>query len=110
MSVPVQPSPYDIWATSDLVEIIKVRQQVAEGRPRTAFVISRAITGTTLAADVNGALAQYELPIFEARTSQRVVYANSAVEGSSVLDDEPNGPATHEIRAILSELKEFVYA
>ncbi len=105
--IPVQPSPYDIWAASDLVEVIKARQQVAEGRPRTAFVISRAIVGTMLAADVNDVLAQYELPIFQGRTHQRVVYANSAVNGSTVVDDEPSGPAAREIRAILTELKEF---
>ncbi len=32
--IPVQPSPYDIWATGDLVEVIKARQEIMEGSPK----------------------------------------------------------------------------
>jgi chromosome partitioning protein len=41
--IPVQPSPYDIWACEDLVEIIKARQEITDGKPKAAFVISRVI-------------------------------------------------------------------
>ena len=47
--IPVQPSPYDIWAASDLVELVKQRIEVTDGRLRAAFVISRLIKGTRLA-------------------------------------------------------------
>lgn len=30
--IPVQPSPYDIWAAADLVELIKARQEITDGR------------------------------------------------------------------------------
>jgi chromosome partitioning protein len=30
--IPVQPSPYDIWATSDLVELVKTRSEITDGR------------------------------------------------------------------------------
>ena len=56
--IPVQPSPYDIWATADLVEIIKARQEVADGLPKTAFVISRAIKNTKLGKEVGTALSE----------------------------------------------------
>jgi chromosome partitioning protein len=46
--IPVQPSPYDIWAVADLVELIRARQAVAEGGPQAAFVISRTIRRTRL--------------------------------------------------------------
>jgi chromosome partitioning protein len=48
--IPVQPSPYDIWAASDLVEFIKARQEVTDGTPKTSFVItlSNAIRGKGL--------------------------------------------------------------
>ena len=29
--IPVQPSPYDIWAASDLVELIQARQEITDG-------------------------------------------------------------------------------
>lgn len=44
--IPVQPSPYDIWATESLVQLIKTRQEMTEGHPLAAFVISRQIVGT----------------------------------------------------------------
>ena len=41
--IPVQPSPYDIWAASDLVELVKQRIEMTDGRLKAAFVVSRAI-------------------------------------------------------------------
>src|SRR5215469_7836531 len=36
--IPVQPSPYDIWGTSDVVDLVKQRQEVTDGEPRAAMV------------------------------------------------------------------------
>jgi chromosome partitioning protein len=47
--VPVQPSPYDIWSTESVVEIVKRQQEREAGRPKAALVISRQIAGTRLA-------------------------------------------------------------
>ena len=103
--IPVQPSPYDVWATESLVELVKTRQEVTDGQPRAAFVVSRQIVGTRLADEVHQALEDYDLPILKACTSQRVVYANSASNGSTVLDTEPGGAAADEVRALMQELK-----
>jgi hypothetical protein len=48
--IPVQPSPYDIWATADLVELVKQRIEVTDGKLQAAFVVSRAIKGTRIGA------------------------------------------------------------
>ncbi|MDX1694012.1 MAG: ParA family partition ATPase, partial [Ketobacteraceae bacterium] len=79
--VPVQPSPYDIWATADLVELIKARQEITDGRIQAAFIVSRAIQNTKLSGEVIEALSHYSLPIFKSMTCQRVVYASSASSG-----------------------------
>lgn len=105
--IPVQPSPYDIWASEDLVEVVKARQQIANGKPKAAFVISRQITNTNLGKEVRDALNGYELPIFKNGTFQRVVYAKTAALGSTVLDAEPTSEAANEIKMIAKELKEF---
>ncbi|WP_227272259.1 hypothetical protein [Roseobacter weihaiensis] len=55
--IPVQPSPYDIWAASDLVDFIKARQEVTNGSPRAGFVVSRVVKGTRLGSDVRTALS-----------------------------------------------------
>ena len=105
--IPVQPSPYDVWATSELVELIQQRQELASGRPKTSFVISRQIRGTRLAADVQQALDDYGFPVLEGRTTQRVIFAHSAAQGSTALDQEPEGPAAREIQNIANELEEM---
>jgi chromosome partitioning protein len=106
--IPVQPSAADIWGSSDLVELIQARQTVTEGKPQAAFVVSRQITGTRLSADVGGALADYRLPVFKGRTSQRIIYVEALSAGASVLDLDPHGLAAQEINTILEELGRFV--
>ena len=105
--IPVQPSPYDIWACADLVDLIKARQEVTDGLPKTAIVISRAIKRTILGREVREALEEHGLPIFAQGTAQRVIYANSAASGSTPLEAEPEGEAAEEIRRLAEELKRF---
>ena len=60
--------------------------------------------GTKIAHEAREALEDYQLPIFKSYTSQRVIYANSAATGSTVLDADPEGPAAQEIRTLLQEV------
>ena len=108
--IPVQPSPYDVWACEDLVDIIKTRQEVTNGKPKAAFIISRVIKNTQLSKEIGEALEGYGLPVFKNFTSQRVIYPKSAATGSTVLDAEGATDAAAEIRAIAQELKEFLNA
>lgn len=103
--IPVQPSPYDIWATADLVELVKQRIEVTDGRLQAAFVVSRAIKGTRIGAEVTEALAGYGLPVMESRITQRVIYPGTAAAGTTVMEAEPEGDAAAEVRALAAELK-----
>jgi len=105
--ISVQASPYDIRGTSDVIDLVKQRWEVTDGHPRAAFVVSRRIQGTKLGDEIRAALAAYDLPVFTSGTTQRVIYANSAATGTTVLDVEPHGPAAEEILALTQELKEF---
>lgn len=104
--IPVQPSPYDIWACADLVDLISARQEATSGKPRAAFVISRSIKNTKLSGEVAEALKGYGLPVFSAATTQRVAYPTTASRGGTVYD-EGSGEAAREIDSIKAELKEF---
>ena len=104
--IPVQPSPYDIWATADLVELVKQRIEVTDGKLQAAFVVSRAIKGTRIGGEVAEALAGYELPILDARITQRVSYPGTAAAGTTVLESEPDGDAAAEVRALAAEIKQ----
>jgi chromosome partitioning protein len=101
--IPVQPSPYDIWAAADLVDLIKARQEVTDGKPQAAFLISRAIKRTVLGREILAALAEYDLPVFASGTVQRQSYPRSAAEGRTVLEDGSK-EAAEEINAIADEL------
>ena len=102
--IPVQPSPYDIWAASDLVELVKQRIEVTDGKLQAAFVVSMAIKGTRIGGEVAEALEGYELPVLEARITQRVSYPGTAAVGMTVLEAEPDGDAAAEIRALAEEV------
>lgn len=102
--IPVQPSPYDIWATSDLVDLIKQRIEVTDGRLGAAFVVSRAIKGTKIGAEVVNALEDYGLPVLKSRITQRVSYPTTASTGSTVLDLDQDKDAVVEIKALTAEI------
>ena len=103
--IPVQPSPYDIWATADLVELVKQRIEVTDGVLKAAFVISRAIKGTNIGREIRDALIDYGLPILETTITQRVSYPSTAAEGTTVLDKDPDSAAAHEIDSLADEIK-----
>jgi len=104
--IPVQPSPYDVWATEDLVRNVKDKISMSDGKTKAAFIISRKITGTNLGRDIQEELKKLELPIFSSTTSQRVAYATSVEKGLSVLDGEYyDTEACKEIKQIICEIE-----
>jgi chromosome partitioning protein len=105
--IPVQPSPYDIWACADLVDIIAARREVTDGKPKAAFVISRAIKNTKLSGEISSALKDYGLPVLKAGTTQRVVYPTTAAEGLTVFSD-PGSDAAKEINTLKKEVLEVL--
>jgi chromosome partitioning protein len=106
--IPVQPSPYDIWATADLVDLIKARMEIMDGRLKAAFVVSRAIRGTKIGREITRALEGYGLPVLAARIAQRVIYPESAASGQTVFEREPSGDAAREIRAVVKQIKQIL--
>ncbi len=106
--IPVTPSPYDVWACSDLIEIIKARQEVTNGSPVCRFLISRSRKGTNLSEDIIEALSGYEIPILENRTTHREVYAKTASEGLTVYHDLKAEEAINEITSLKNEILEVL--
>jgi chromosome partitioning protein len=106
--IPIQPSAADMWAVAGLVELIRTRQQIFGGLPRAAFVISRQIAGTRLAADIADALDAYGLPVLKSRTTQRIAYTEALSRGSSVFELDPVGKAAREIQNLTHEILAFL--
>lgn len=103
--IPVQPSPLDFWAVADLVEMIEARQKIADGFPVAAFVINKARAGTRLAREAKSAIEDYSLPTFQSVIHDRIVYAESLIEGKTALESRDDA-AKSEIRSLAKEVLE----
>ena len=103
--VPVQPSPYDVWACQEVVSLIG---EASVYKPvLAAFAINRRIANTVIGRDVHEALAGYDLPVLATAITQRVIFAESAAAGESVCERDPGGPAAAEIDSLTTDLEDL---
>lgn len=103
--IPVQPSPFDIWAAEDVEEII---DECAAIKPDlvTRFLVNRLFLNTTLGSEVLEELAKRPFGLFHTTIRNRQEYAKAARRGLTALETDPNGPAAQEIRAWAGEIRE----
>lgn len=101
--IPVQPSPYDIWASQELVELIN-EAKIYKPSLLAAFVINRRIPNTAIGRDVADALKEFDLPVLDTAIAQRVIFAESAASGLSVMEQDAKSPATKEIAALMQDV------
>jgi chromosome partitioning protein len=103
--IPVQPSPYDIWACAEIVALLK-EATVFKENLKAVFAVNRKIVNTAIGREAGDALAAYALPVLRSSIAQRVVFAEVAARGSTVVETAPHSPAAQEITALLHELFE----
>jgi chromosome partitioning protein len=105
--IPVQPSPYDIWAAKEIVDLI-TEVRVFKEKLKAAFVINRKIVNTAIGRDVVETLAEYELPVLKSHICQRVGFAESAAVGKTVLETNSDNPGSQEIELLTNEIMELM--
>ena len=105
--IPSKPSPFDVWAASDIAAAVQARQESSGGVPKAAFVITMAKTRTLLGRQIEAALQEYGLPALVSRTTDRVSYPRMVIEGRSVLDGIDT-TARREILAMREEIERFL--
>lgn len=114
--IPVQPSPYDVWACAELVDIIRSRQDLTAGLPNmpkgglphARFVLSRAQKGTRIIGETLDALNETGIPVLETMTTQFDTYKRSAMKGRTIFDaSEQNLEAQAQIKVITEEVREI---
>lgn len=102
--IPVQPSPYDVWAAAETVQLVREAQQFKPAL-KAVFAINRKISNTAIGRDVVGALAQFsDVPVLGATLAQRVAYAESAGAGLSVAEASPGSEAAREVERLTNEI------
>jgi chromosome partitioning protein len=101
--VPVQPSPYDLWASAEMVALIR-EAQVFRPVLRAAFVINRRVSTTVIGREARSALAEQPLPSLQSEIRQRIVFADSVAAGQLARELAPDSTAAREITALTDEL------
>lgn len=108
--IPVQPSPYDVWAAQDLLNILK-EAQIYRPNVKAAFVINGKRENSTLGREVIEAVREFGLPVLETNIHRRDCYAGTAGRGISVLEMKATTPsekaATEEVKDLVAELVRF---
>ena len=97
--IPVQPSPPDVWATAETVDLVN-EARVFKETLKPVIAINRNIVNTVIGRAVREALAVLNTPILQSDISQRVAFA----DGKTVSDLDPHSHAAHEVEALAAEL------
>jgi len=105
--IPVQPSPYDVWAADEVISLVS-EARIYKETLKSAFVVNRKIANTAIGRDVGEALATYETTVFDASVTQRVIFAEAAAQGKAVFEIEAEGLAAKEIDSLVKEILEYV--
>lgn len=101
--IPVQPSPYDVWAAKEIVDMLAEAAVYKPGL-KSAFVINRKIVNTAIGRDVADALSDYPIAVLGSAVCQRVAFAESAAQGLTVFELDADMPGSKEIEALADEL------
>jgi chromosome partitioning protein len=105
--VPVQPSPYDVWAAKEIIDLL-TEASIYKPNLRKAFIINRKIANTAIGRDVAEALSEYPIPVLESAICQRVAFAESATQGLTVYELDPEMLASQEMDTLAEEVERML--
>jgi chromosome partitioning protein len=102
--VPVQPSPFDGWASGEMLRLL---DEARIFRPELAsrFVLNRCGARTVIARETAETLADHDPPVLASRIGQRVVFADAARTGRLAREIDEDNVATREIAALAAEVE-----
>jgi chromosome partitioning protein len=104
--IPVQPSPYDVWAAKEIIDLL-AEAEIHKPDLKRAFLINRKIVNTAIGRDVIEALSDYPTPVLKTAVCQRVAFAESAAQGLTVFEN-PASNAAQEIAQLSEEVEELL--
>jgi chromosome partitioning protein len=96
--IPVQPSPVDLWAVAETVEMVR-----DAGKP-FLFVMTKANAQANITAQTVAALSHHG-PISRTFIANRTAYAVAMAGGNTAPELSPKAPAAIEIAALWQEVK-----
>ena len=96
--IPVRPSPSDLWAVTETVQLVK------EADKPFLFVITQAKSQATITAQAIAALSEHGR-VAKSFIADRVGYAAAMTGGNTAPEIFPKGPVAEEVSALWGELK-----
>lgn len=104
---PVQPSPFDGWASEEMLRLI---DEARLYRPDllARFVLNRCPARTIIAREIGAALEAQEPSALRQRIGQRVVFADAARSGRLAAEMAPGQAAAREIAGLAREIEDLV--
>lgn len=99
--IPVQPSPLDMLAYSELVPLLR-QAQGFNASLILRFVVNQMSPRTVLAGEVQESLADADIPVLPTMIHDRQAYRRVVAQGSSVIME--NGPAREEILLLMGDI------
>ena len=101
--IPVQPSPFDGWASAELLSLLG-EARIFRPNLVARFVLNRVLRRTVIAQDTANSLADHDPPLLASRIGQRIAFADAARTGKLVCDDAPTGDAARDIARLAEEI------
>jgi len=102
--IPVKTSQIELDGVEDIVDMIKIRQEIADGMPAAAFQVSMIQPNTQIGRDIFEVLEAYELPILKGGIYQRIGHANASGYGGFGVDVDKR--IKEEYTNMLEQIKE----
>lgn len=101
--IPVQPSPFDGWASAEMLALIS-EARIYRPELLARFVLNRCGARTVLARDTAETLADHDPPALASRIGQRIAFAAAAQSGRIVRELDHESAAAREITALTAEV------
>jgi chromosome partitioning protein len=102
--IPVQPSPFDGWASAEMLTLLS---EARIYRPELAarFVLNRCGARTILSRETAEALAEHDPPVLGCTIGQRIAFAVAAQSGRLASELDEDSPAAREIATLVEEIE-----
>ncbi len=104
--VPVQPSPLDLWAAHDMLEILEEADAVRDQPLRVRLVINRLFPRTRLGREIRTILDELGVAALPTAIRNRTEYAAAFRAGLTALESASSGPAARDMRTLADEVLE----
>ena len=101
--IPVQPSPFDGWASAEMLALLNGARIY---RPELAarFLLNRCGARTVIARETAQTLADRDPPLLATTIGQRVAFAEAAQTGRLVSETDGGERAALEVTALVAEI------